>query len=71
VISRFRLTWPNADPESIRELLRDRWQIAAVPQSILLDADRQILRISREGDTSFRGTNLRKTLDRMLRAQRR
>jgi hypothetical protein len=67
VISRFRLTWRNADPESIRELLRDRWQIAAVPQFILLDADRQILRISREGDTSLRGTNLRKTLDQMLR----
>jgi thiol-disulfide isomerase/thioredoxin len=67
VISRFRLTWRNADPESIRKLLRDRWQIAAVPQFILLDADRQILRISREGDTSHRGTNLRKTLDQMLR----
>ena len=68
VVSRFRLTWPNADPESIRELLKDRWQVAAVPQFILLDADRRILRISRLGDESFRRANLRKTIQLMLRA---
>ena len=31
VVSRFRPTWPNADPESIRAMLKDRWQVAAVP----------------------------------------
>jgi peroxiredoxin len=71
VISRFRLTWPNADPESIRVMLRDHWQVAAVPLFVVLDADRRILRISRTGDMSLRGTNLRKTLDRMLRAPHR
>jgi AhpC/TSA family len=71
VVSRFRLTWPNADPESIRELLKDRWQVAAVPQFILLDADRRILRISRAGDESLRGANLRRTIQLMLRAPRR
>jgi hypothetical protein len=70
VISRFRLTWPNADPESIREMLTDHWQVASVPLLIVLDADRRILRVSRAGDTSLRGTNLQKTLDRMLRADR-
>jgi peroxiredoxin len=70
VISRFRLTWPNADPESIREMLTDHWQVASVPLLIVLDADRRILRVSRSGDTSLRGTNLQKTLDRMLRASR-
>jgi hypothetical protein len=62
VISRFQLTWPNADPESIRELLTDRWQIAAVPQFIVLDADRRIIGISRIFDTSLRGARLRNTL---------
>jgi hypothetical protein len=71
VISRFRLTWPNADPESIRMMLSDNWQVASVPLFVVLDADRRILRISRTGDTSLRGTNLRKTLDRMLRASHR
>ncbi len=70
VVSRFRLTWPNADPESIRSMLKDRWQVAAVPQFILLDADRRILRISRAGDESLRGAHLRKTIQLMLRAPR-
>jgi hypothetical protein len=71
LVSRFGLTWPNADPESIRELLSDRWQVASFPLFILLDADRRILRISRAGDASLRGANLRKTLQQMLRAPRR
>ena len=71
VISRFRLTWPNADPETIRLMLSDRWQVASVPLFVVLDADRRILRVSRTGDTSLRGTNLWKTLDRMLRVQHR
>jgi len=71
VISRFRLTWPQADPETIRLMLRENWQVASVPLLVVLDADRRILRISRTGDTSLRGTNVRKTLDRMLRASHR
>jgi thiol-disulfide isomerase/thioredoxin len=71
VISRFRLTWPQADPETIRVMLSENWQVASVPLLVVLDADRRILRISRAGDTSLRGTNLRKTLDRMLRASKR
>ncbi len=71
VISRFRLTWPNADPESTRLMLSDNWQVASVPLFVVLDADRRVLRVSRTGDASLRGTNLRKTLDRMLRASRR
>jgi hypothetical protein len=71
VISCFRLTWPNADPESIRVMLSDNWQVASVPLFVVLDADRRILRISRTDDTSLRGTHLRKTLGRMLRASHR
>lgn len=67
VISRFHLTWPNADPESIRKLLNDRWQIASVPQFIVLDADRRIVEISHIGDTSLRGPRLQKTLQQRLR----
>jgi len=71
VISRFRLTWPNADPESIRGMLTDHWQVASVPLFVVLNADRRILRFSRTGDSSLRGTNLQQTLGRMLRVQRR
>jgi hypothetical protein len=67
VISRFQLTWPNADPESIRKLLKDRWRIASVPQFILLDGDRRIVGVSHIGDTSLRGARLRKTLQQLLR----
>jgi AhpC/TSA family len=70
VVSRFRLTWTNADPESTRAMLKDRWQVAAVPLFILLDADRRILRISRAGDESLRGADLRKTIQMTLRAPR-
>jgi hypothetical protein len=70
VISRFHLTWPTADPESIRKLLKDRWQIASVPQFILLDGDRHIVEISHMFDTSFRGARLRKTLEKRLREPR-
>jgi thiol-disulfide isomerase/thioredoxin len=70
VISRFRLTWPNADPESIRTLQKDRWQTAAVPQFIVLDGDRRIVGISHTFDSSLRGARLSKTLQQWLRESR-
>jgi hypothetical protein len=70
LVSRFHLTWPNADPESIHELLKDRWQITAVPQFILLDGHRRVVGISRIGETSLRGAQLRKTLQQQLRRSR-
>jgi AhpC/TSA family len=70
VISRFHLTWPNADPESIRAVLKDRWQIAAVPQLIVLDGQRRIVGISQTFDSSLRGARLSKTLQQWLREPR-
>jgi len=70
VISRFHLTWPNADPESIRTVLKDRWQIAAVPQFIVLDGGRRIVGISQTFDSSLRGARLSKTLQQWLRESR-
>jgi hypothetical protein len=70
LISRFHLTWSNADPESIRSLLKDRWQIASVPQFIVLDGDRRVVGMSHAFDTSLRGARLRKTLEKLLRESR-
>jgi hypothetical protein len=70
LVAGLRPTWPQADPYSIRELLRDRWQIAAVPLFILLDGGGRILKVSRGADTSLRGNRLRKTLEQMLRGRR-
>ena len=70
VLTRFHLTWPNADPESIRTLLKDRWQIAAVPHFIVLDRDRRIVAFSQTFDSSLRGARLSKTLQQWLREAR-
>ena len=70
VVSRFQLTWSNADPDSVKGLLKDRWQITSIPQLILVDGNRRILAISRNGDTSLRGARLRKTVQQRLRESR-
>lgn len=70
VLTRFHLTWPNADPESIQTLLKDRWQVAAVPHFIVLDRDRRIVAFSHNFDTSLRGARLSKTLQQWLQEPR-
>jgi hypothetical protein len=43
---------------------------ASVPLLIVLDGERRVVAVSRPEDFSLRGTKLRRTLERLLAAQR-
>ena len=57
------VSWPNATPASVKELVREKWRIMAFPTLILLDPDGVILETS---SSALRGKNLIPTLERVL-----
>lgn len=70
ILAGLRLTWSNADPESVRGLLREQWQIASVPTLIVVDRERRIVKVTRRGDMSLYATKLRGTLEKLLKRAR-
>ena len=68
VIAGHGVTWPNAKPESVRQLLKERLEIWSNPVFIVLDAERRIVMVSTEDvKSALRGPALVKTLRRLLR----
>jgi thiol-disulfide isomerase/thioredoxin len=55
--------WTFATPDSVRDLINDRFQIEAFPTAILLDPDGRVVEAR---TTMLRGERLAKTLDRLL-----
>jgi hypothetical protein len=49
VISAHQVTWPNATPQSVREVLEDRLRISSNPVLIVVDAQRRIVAVDRSG----------------------
>ena len=56
------VSWPNALPDTVKELVRERWRIMAFPTLILLDPNGVVI----ETSASLRGPRLTATLERLL-----
>ena len=62
------VTWPNATPHSVKQLLQERLEIWSNPVFIVLDPTGRIVMVSTEDFTSrLRGPALVETLRRLLR----
>jgi thiol-disulfide isomerase/thioredoxin len=57
------VTWTFAQPDSVRDLIVNRFQIQSFPTVILLDPDQRVVATPR---SSLRGKQLAMTLDRIL-----
>jgi peroxiredoxin len=60
------VAWPNATPESVRELVLKRLRLVETPTVLLLDREGRIISRDREGEPPLRGTNLQSTIGRLL-----
>lgn len=60
------VAWPNATPESVRELVRKRLRFVETPTVLLLDRQGRIISRGREGEPPLRGNNLLSTIGQLL-----
>ena len=56
------VTWPNALPATVKDLIRDRWRIMAFPTLFLIDPNGVVV----ETSGALRGPRLTATLERVL-----
>jgi hypothetical protein len=61
--------WIEAEPQSVRRLIDDWFQITATPTLILLDRDGRITVLERrtQGERPLSGDELLRTLERVIR----
>ncbi len=62
------ITWVNATPPSIKELVHERFRIIAFPTTILLDPKGKIVSLGRKNQLPLRGKELLETLEKLLPA---
>ena len=60
------MTWTQATPESIKELVKKRFRITAYPTTMLLDPQGRIISLGRKDQPPLRGEKLFSTLEKIL-----
>jgi thiol-disulfide isomerase/thioredoxin len=66
VASHGSVKWTEARPDSVEELVRRRFRIQQWPTLILLDSQRRIVSLGRDGELPLRSAALRTTLNELL-----
>jgi thiol-disulfide isomerase/thioredoxin len=66
VASHGSVRWTEARPDSVEELVRRRFRIQQWPTLILLDSEKRIVSLGREGELPLRGAALRNSLNELL-----
>ena len=67
VASHGSMRWAEARPASIEALVRKRFRVEQWPTLILLDREKRIISLGRDGELPLRGSSLRTTLNKLLR----